>query len=194
MPANRAKPKPACVSRLTSRILTEPPRPGDAKPHCAMTGFFPLIPGTRRRALRFVLTGTRPRLCDSIVTQTCFSRKSRKGPAPPLAGGRVQSHPRSAPDARKDACLPKIAEALSATIGHGRTFARPRRFDTHAAGFGQGLAVGPHRLRAAASADRFGSWRRGRPRRWRRLRTCMRPAWSCRNCACPHSDRRGTWC
>lgn len=56
------------------------------------------------------------------------------------------------------------------------------------------VALGIGRLTAAASADRFGSWRRGRPRRWRRLRTYMRPAWSCRNCGCLHSDRRGTWC
>src|SRR5271168_3158224 len=97
MPANRAKPESACARSLTNRTLTEPPWRDEAKPRCIKAGVSPLIRGARARALLFVLTGARPRLCESIVRQTYFSRKSQNRPAGrPSEAGALAGHRASA--------------------------------------------------------------------------------------------------
>ena len=194
MPANRAKPEPARRRLFTSRKLTEPPCRREAEPSCVMAGDVPLVRGARKRgslcAFGIHSPGCATRLCDKVNSGASAPKGQRV-----TFGGRLCSRTARGNDSGRP------TRSVSNFCGRP-TIGRPTRPEPKrpaTAGLWPGLAWGaplrdPAQPTAAASADRFGSSRRGRRRRWRRLRTYRRPAWSCRNCGCRRSDRRAISC
>ncbi len=221
MPANQARPERAGAGRLYQPDINGAAEARPIKAEVGQNTRSP--PGPRSWGAHSALRphGSAPLRCESIVRQALFSRKSWPGPAgrpsPPfgiraharLRMGRrgsprtpvsfacrqiapprrrlflgTPTSPRSAPPFRHWPAHKWGASLTPGPAGRGAPSGRARRAERS----------GSRRLTAAASAGQLGSWRRGRPRRWRRLRTYRRPAWSCRSSGCRRSDKCATWC